>query len=152
MPLLKSSARLCCQMSMIVCHAWHRSTVCSFQQIFSNATPNVIQPCLLSKGYVDLPRIKWSYSLWCPRTMMECHTRCRPTMCLMKWQWLNNTPNFIWQYLLSKVDDDIKRSRSYNRVCCPRAFIECHTGDRPTVCAFQMKWWHATPDIIRLCV
>ena len=75
---------VCCPKDMMECHAQSRSTVCAVQRRRWHVTPNVVQPCLLSKGG-DVMRRPTSFdSVCCPRAVMACHPRPRPTVCAVQ--------------------------------------------------------------------
>ena len=52
----------------------------------------------------------------------------------------------------SKGDDVMPFPTSFDRVCYPKAVMLFHAQRRSTVCAVQRQGWHATPDVVRLCV
>ena len=104
----------------------------------------------------------------CPKAMIACHARRRPTLCAVQRRRYHASP-----------DDAV-------RVCCPRALMSCHARHcrpcvqskggnfmpcptlttvclskgvdfmprltLPTVCAVQGRRWHVTPNVIRPCV
>ena len=96
--------------------------------------PDVVRPCVHSKGGDVMPRPTLFYRVCIPRAVMSCHARCS-RLCV-----------------LSKGGDVMPRSTSSDRACSPRALISCHAPRRPTVCAVQGWRWHGTPDVIRPCV
>ena len=61
-------------------------------------------------------------------------------------------PDINQQCVLPEGDDGMSCPTSFDRVCLPRAIMECHAQHRPTVCAAQGTFEHAMPDVIRPCV
>ena len=74
--------------------------------------PDVLRPCVLSKGSDVMPRPTSSDYVCCPRAVMSCHSRrCRPcvqskgsnvmprptlpTVCVVQWRWCNATPDVV---------------------------------------------------------
>ena len=71
--------------------------------------------------------------------------------------------------VLPNGDDIMPHPTSFDRVCCPKAVMSCHTRHcrpcvlskgsddmprltLPTVCAVQRWLCHATPDVVQPCV
>ena len=71
----------CSPRAMISFHAPHRPTVGAVQGRRWHATPEVIRPCVLSKGGDGMPHPMSSDFLCCPKAMIACHTRRRLTVC-----------------------------------------------------------------------
>ena len=89
--------------------------------------------------------------LCCPRAMMACHARRRPTVYAVKGRRWHATPDVVRPCVLQKGEDGMPRQTPFDRVC-PKAMMACHARRRSTVCAAQRRWWHATPDVVRPCV
>ena len=76
------------------CHARRRPTVCAVQGQCYHATLDVIRLCVQSKGGDVMPHLfvravqgrdvmptPTSFDrVCCPRAVMSCHDRCRPTV------------------------------------------------------------------------
>ena len=71
--------------------------------------PDVVLPCVLSKGGDGMPRSTSSDRLCVPKAMLECHARCRSSVCV-----------------LSQGVEGMSRSTSFDRVSRPRAVMACH--------------------------
>ena len=140
--------RVCCPKAMISCHAQCRSTVCASQMRWWHATPDVIQPCVLSKGSDVMPRPTSSDCVCCPRAVMACHARrCRP--CVISKAVMSCHARCCRPCALYKCGDVMPRLTSFDRLCYPKAIMACHARGRSTVCAAQRRLWHATPYVIR---
>ncbi len=133
---------------MLEWYAQCRSIMFAFQELWWHAMPDVVRLCMFSKGYDGMPRPTSSDPMYCPRAMMACQARRRPTMCAFQgpwWhahhpsmcavqgRWCNAIPNFIRPYVLSKVYD----------VSLAWRYL--------TVCAVQRILWHSTLDIAGPC-
>ena len=99
MPRPRLSDRVCCPRAMIACHARHHSTRCMLsksddgiharriltmcigQRTLLHATPDILRSCILSKGDDVMRRLTSSHRVCCPRVMMACDARRRPTAC-----------------------------------------------------------------------
>uniref|UniRef100_A0A494GA82 Uncharacterized protein n=1 Tax=Solanum lycopersicum TaxID=4081 RepID=A0A494GA82_SOLLC len=123
---------LCCPRAVISCQARHRLTVCAFQARLCHATPDVIRPCVLSKGGGDgMPRPtsfdrvchQWAMMAYdarrrltmsaTPRAVMACHARCRPIS------------------LFSELDVFLPvHDELINRLRCPKAMMAWHARRR----------------------
>ena len=77
MPHPTSFDRVCCPKVMMACHDRCRSSVCAAQRRLWLATPDVIRPCVLTKGVDGMPRSTSFDHVSHPRAMMVCHTRPR---------------------------------------------------------------------------
>ncbi|MBQ2124130.1 MAG: hypothetical protein II200_09145 [Bacteroidaceae bacterium] len=73
--------------------------------------------------------------LCCPRAMMACHARRRPTVYAVKGRRWHATPDDGRPSMLSKGEDGMPRPTSFDRVCCKKAKMACHARRRSTVCA-----------------
>ena len=138
--------------------------------------PNVVRPCLPSKGYDGMP-CPTSFDRVCfPKAMMACHTRGRSSVCNVQRRRCHASHNIVRSCVLPKGGDVVprptlsdclccpravmschaRRCRSYlfskgdqtsfNRVCCPKAMMACHARRRSTVCAVQRRRCHASPN------
>ena len=56
MPRRTSFDRVCSPKSVMECHTRRRLTVCALQRQLFHVTPDVVRPCLPSKGYDGMPR------------------------------------------------------------------------------------------------
>ena len=83
--------------------------------------------------------------LCCPRAMMACHARRRPTVYAVKGRRWHATPDVVRPFVLPKGDDGMPRPTSLERVCCPKAMMTCHARRRSTVCAAQRRILQSTP-------
>ncbi len=128
-----------------MCCTWH---IC---WKLLHATPDVVRPFVLSKGYDGMPCPTPSDRVCCPRAMMAWHTRRRSTVCAAQRQWRHATADVVRPCVLQKGDDCMPCPTTSDRLCCPRAMMACHALRRPTVCAAQGRWWHSTLDVVRLC-
>ena len=81
MPRPTSSDRACSPRVVMSCHARRHSTVCAVQRRRWHAMPDVVRPCLPSKGYDGMPRSTSFDRLCCPKAMMACHARRSSTVC-----------------------------------------------------------------------
>ena len=151
MPRSTSSDRVCCPRAMMSCQARRcRScvlpncddgmphpklpTVCAVQGRRCHATPDIVRPCVLSKGEDVMPCLMSSDCVCCPKAMMSCHARrCRPCV-------------------RSKGGDVMPHVMLSDCACSPRAVMSCHARRRSTKYVFQEQGWHATPDVVRPCV
>ena len=81
MPRPTSFNRVCCPKAMMACHVRRHSTVCSPRAVMScHARPNLVRPCVQSKGSDIMPR-QTSFSRLCfPKAMIAYHARHRSTV------------------------------------------------------------------------
>ena len=68
--------------------------------------------------------------LCCPRAMMACHARRRPTVYAVKGRRWHATPDVVRPCVLQKGEDGMPRPTPFDRVCCPKAMMACMP--RPT--------------------
>ena len=61
-------------------------------------------------------------------------------------------PDVIRSCVLAKGGDVLSRLKSFNRVCCPKAVMSCHAQCSLTVEASQGRLFHATPNVVQLCL
>ena len=61
-------------------------------------------------------------------------------------------PDVVRPCVLPKGGDGMPRSMLFDRMRCPKEVMSCHARHLSTVCAVQMRCWHATPDVVRRCV
>ena len=80
---------------------------------------------------------------------MECLARCRLTVFSAQGTCGHAMPDVVRLCVKSKDKERMKRSTFFNRMCCPRYTISCHTRRSLTMCFSQRQWWHATPDVVR---
>ena len=73
MPCMMSFDRVCCPKVMMACHAQGRSTVCAVQRQGWHVTPDVVRPCVLSKGGDVMPRPTSFDCVCCLKAIMACH-------------------------------------------------------------------------------
>ena len=64
--------------------------------------------------------------LCCPRAMMACHARRRPTVYAVKGRRWHATPDVVRPCVLPKGDDGMPRPTSLDRVCCAKAYFAVH--------------------------
>ena len=64
--------------------------------------------------------------LCCPRAMMACHARRRPTVYAVKGRRWHATPDVVRPCVLQKGEDGMPRPTSFDRVCCPKAYFAVH--------------------------
>ena len=129
-------------------------------------TPDVIQPCVLPKCDYSMPRPMSSDRVCCPRAMISCHNwRCMIVSAVQGRDGIS-TVEIIWPCVLTMVDDGMARLTSSDRllylraminatpdvvrpcVCCTIARMAYHGWIHPTMCSFQGRWWHTTPDVV----
>ena len=147
MPGPMSFDRVCYRKALMACHARRHSS------------------CLRSKGYDGMPRPTSFDRVCSPKAVMDCHVRCRSTVCALQRRLFHVTPDVVRSCLLSRVYDGMPRRMSFGRVCCPKAMMACHARRRSivcavkrwcvihdrrnlTVCPYQGRLCHATPDIV----
>ena len=80
----------------------------------------------------------------CPKAVMSCHARrCRPwvlskvsdvmpcptlpTVCAVQGRGCQSTPDVVRPCVQSKGGDVMPRPTSFNRVCCQKVVMACHT-------------------------
>ena len=86
MPRLTSFSRVCYPKAVMACHARRRSTLCVVQRRLCHATPDVIIPCVLSKGGYVMQR-QTSFNRACfPKVMMTVHISRLLSMCHVQGQ------------------------------------------------------------------
>ena len=64
--------------------------------------------------------------LCCPRAMMACHARRRPTVYAVKGRRWHATPDVVRPCVLQKGEDGMPRQTPFDRVCCPKAYFAVH--------------------------
>ena len=57
MQRLMSSYHVCCPRAVMVCYTRRRLTMLAIQERRCHATPDVVLPCMLSKGGDGMPRL-----------------------------------------------------------------------------------------------
>ena len=80
--------------------------------------PDVVKPCVLSKGIYVMPR------------------PTLPTMCAVPGRWRHATPDVVRPYVQSKGDDVMQHVMLFDHLCCratsfdclcfPKAMMACH--------------------------
>ena len=83
---------------------------------------------------------------------MACHARLHPTVCAAQGPWKHALFKVVQLYVLSKVDDEMRRSMSSDRIRSTRTIMACLTFRRPIVSAFQGADGISTTDVVRLCL
>ena len=133
-----------------------------------HATPDIVRPCMLSKGDDGMPCPTSSDRVCCPRAMRKCHTPHRQCVshkgnndmpCLMSYDRMC-FPRAMWAchglrcriVCVVQGDDNMPHTTSSYHVCYPMAMITFHARHRQTVYAAQGQWLHAKLDVLRLCV
>ena len=99
-----------------------------------------------------MPRPTSSDRVCCPRAVMSCHNRRRPTVCAVQGRCFHATSDVVRPCVMPKGDDGMPSPTSSHHAYSPRAVISCQARHRLTVCAFHARLCHATPDIVRPCV
>ena len=103
----------------------------------------------MSKCFDGMPHP--NNSVCCPLTMLACHARLRPTMCVVQGPRLHARPDVIRLYVMSKVHDIQLRLMLSDCVYCPRSIISCNAQLRPCVCSIWAMMV-STPDVVRQCM
>ena len=137
---------------MMACQARCRPIVCVGQGLWWHTTPDVVQPCMLSKSNDGMTRPTSSHHMCYPRAKMSCHARRHQAACATQWWWRHATSDVIQSFVLPKVHEGIAHPTSSDLVCCLTALITSHDRCRPIVYAFQGQWWNTLPDVVRPCV
>ena len=78
MPRLTSFHSVCYQRAVMECYTQCHLTTCFAKWRWWHATHDVIQPFVLPKGNVDIPRSTSTDSIYYQREMITCHARRRP--------------------------------------------------------------------------
>ena len=73
----------------------------------------------------------------CPREVMSSHARRRAKVCAVQGRLCHATLDVVQPCVLPNGDDIMSHPMSFDRVCCPKAMMACHTRRRLTVCAVQ---------------
>ena len=128
----------------MACHPRRRSIVCVVQKAVMLATPNIVRPCVLSKGGDIMPRPTSSDRVCCPRAMMHATPDIADHVCCPR-EVMSCHARRCRLCVLSKGGDVMPGLTSFNCVCCTKAMNACHARCRLTVCAAQraMKACHA---------
>ena len=130
--------------------------------------PDIVLPCMLSKGDDGMLRPTSSDRVCCPRAMMKCHTPHRQCVshkgnndmpCLMSYDRMC-FPRAMWAchglrcqiVCVVQGDDNMPHTTSSYHVSFPMAMITFHVRHRQTVYAAQGQWLHAKLDVLRPCV
>ena len=113
---------------------------------------NVDWPCILSKGYDDIPS-PISFNRVCsPRATSAFHIRLHFTVCAVQRRWWHTMPDVVHLCVYYKSDDVMPRSMSSYIVYCAKVMMTCHTRCRTIVCAVQGVWYHPMHDVVHPCV
>ena len=139
MSLPTSFDRVYCQKTVMSCHACCLSTLCAALRRCWHATPDVVRPCVLTKGDDGMPRPTSFGPLCCPRALKACHARRSSTVCAAQRRRWHAMPKAVRPFVLPKGDDGMPCPASFDRVCCQKAMMACHTRRRSTVCAVQRR-------------
>ena len=86
MPRSTSFDRVCFPKAIMACDTRRRSAVCAVQTRLCHATPDVIIPCVLSKGGFCHATLDVADRVCSPRAVMSCDARRRSTMCVVQGQ------------------------------------------------------------------
>ena len=92
-----------------------------------------------SKGNDGMPRPMPSDRVCCPRTMMACQTRRRPTVSPSQKAMMAGPPDIVRPCVLPKGDDDMPCRTSFDRLCYPKSMMACHARRHSSVCASQRR-------------
>ena len=128
-----------CPKVILTCHTQHLLIVYAFQGRWWYATPDVVWPCMLPKDDDGMPRLKKSDLVFCTRVMRSCHAQCHLTMCFVQGKDGMQCPTLSYRvcfplYVQSKGDDGMPHPTS------------------SIVCVVRGRWWHATPNVVPMCV
>ena len=83
--------------------------------------------------------------------MKACHVWRHPTPCVTQGPWLHSTPYVVRSCVLSKGDDNKPHSMSSDTICFSREMMTHIAWCRPTMCAFQGRWWHSHAKCLTVC-
>ena len=111
--------------------------------------PDIVRPCLLSKGYDGIPCVTLSDCVSYPKPMMTCHVRHRLTVRAVQGPNGNPRPPSFQPYLYSNGYDGMLRPTLSNCICNPSAKMACHARHHSILCVVQGLLWHATLDVVR---
>ncbi len=153
-PCVTSPVRVCILRAIMTSHTLLHPTVCVVQGIWWEAMPDVVQPCVLSKGndvgtpdilrlcmlskrYLGMPHSTLPDRVCSERAIMVFHTRCRLPMCNVQGTWCHDTSDVVLLCVICKGDDGMPCLTSSVSAWCPRAMIACHTWCREAVCVVQ---------------
>ncbi len=73
-------------------------------------------------------------------------------MCDVQGRRYQATPDVVRQCVFSDSYDGITQSTSSVCMCSTRAMRSYHAHRCLTVCAIKGLWWHATPELVQMCV
>ena len=79
MPRPTLSDRVCCPRAVMHATPYIADRVCCPREVMSCH----VRPCVLSKGGDGMPRPTSSDGLCCTKAIIECHARCRSSMCVV---------------------------------------------------------------------
>ena len=114
--------------------------------------PDVIRPCVSSKGYSGMPCSTLPDRECSLSAIMEFHSQRHLTVYDVQGTCCHATSNVILMCVHSKGDDGMPHATSSIYVCSPRMLMACHSRARSTVCVLQGILLHSTPDVARPCV
>ncbi|TMW80697.1 hypothetical protein EJD97_016477, partial [Solanum chilense] len=117
-----------------------RPTVCAAKGPCWHVTPNVVRPCVLSKGNDGIKYPTSSDRVCCMRVMMTCHVDVVPPCVLLKGDDSIDMPNVIRPCgddvitttnvvrlcVLHNCDDGMPLPTSSVRICSPKVMMACH--------------------------
>ena len=156
MPCPTSFDCTCCPSAVMSCHARRCLTVRVVQGYYCHATPDIVRPCVQSKGSDIMPRPMSFHHVCCPKAVMSCHARrCRPCVLSKSVHVMPRptssdhacSPRAVMSCharrcrpcVLSKGGNVIPRLISSDRVCRPKAVMACHARLRLTVSVVQRR-------------
>ncbi len=143
MPRLTSFDYMCFPREMMTCHTWPHPIVCTSQGLWWHSWPDVVRPCMLSKGYASIQRLTLfdrvlskgedgmsrvtsSICVCFKIAIMAWHARGRLTVCVVQSLWWHFTPDNVWSCVLSKGYDGMPHSPLFDHLCCQRVTRVCH--------------------------
>ena len=126
MPHPMSSDCVCFPREMMACNARCRLTMCASYGLYSHATLDIIQPCVIPKGNNGMSSPTSSRHLCYPMPMRSCHAQHHQTMCAIQRRLRHAKFNMVRPCLYFKGDDGLPCLPPSDCVCCPRTMMACH--------------------------
>ena len=123
--------------AMMECHTRHRWFICVVQEGWWHSMPDIIRPCVITKGDNGMPRLTSFVYVCSPRAMIMCHAQHRLTVCVAKEIWWHEKLNVVRPCVLSNGNYGIPRPTSSIYVCNLRALKSFHTRHCPILCLIQ---------------
>ena len=151
LPSPTSSDRMCWPSDIMSYQARRSLTVYAVQGWWWHDTPDVVPPCVLPKGEDVMSHQTSSDRVCCLMAMKACHVWRHPTPCVTQGPWRHSTPYVIRSFVLSKGYDNKQHSMSSDTICFSRAMMTHIAWCRPTMCAFQGRWWHSHAKCPTVC-